>query len=327
MKINYIACLLLFLLLPFMSVSQEFANPVDYMDHISQQSSRIKNDMWEYSKTLAHKNNDRKIDQRRKEIISTVTEAIKIIGKMPAYEGDVTYRDSTLSYLKLTKKILNQDYAEIVNMEAIAEESFDNMEAYLTAQTRASNKLKNAASRLQVGQQSFASRHEVNLIEGEDKVADKLEIAGKVFDYQNEVYLIFFKSFKQETYLIQAMNRGDISAMEQNNRNLESFASEGLKTLERLKPYQKDKSQDKAPVLIDFFLQKERLESVKKAFEEKEDKTQEDYDAYNNMVDSYNNAREKFNSTNNELNVKRSALVDSWNETQNKFTAAHVPRK
>ena len=71
-------------------------------------------------------------------------------------------------------------------------------------------------------------------IPNKDKIGKKLEEAGKVYKYTNPIYLIFFKSYKQEMYLINAQNKGDVSGMEQNKNALMQDAKEGKKKLKQI---------------------------------------------------------------------------------------------
>jgi hypothetical protein len=45
------------------------------------------------------------------------------------WKGDRSFRDTTVAYLKLLYIVFNEDYGKIVNMEEIAEQSYDAMEA------------------------------------------------------------------------------------------------------------------------------------------------------------------------------------------------------
>src|SRR5581483_3985140 len=131
----------------------------------------------------------------------------------------------------------------------------------------------------------FAKNHNVNLVKTSDKVNDKLNQAGKVYEYYNEIYLIFFKSSKQETYIVDAMNKNDVNAIQQNKNTLATYAPAGLTQLDTVKSFKDDNSlklackqmlefykqeaNDKIPVVVDFYLKKENFEKIKSAFEAK----------------------------------------------------------
>nr|WP_294859371.1 hypothetical protein [uncultured Fluviicola sp.] len=184
----------------------------------------------------------------------------------------------------------------------------------------------------------------VFLISSEDALDKKMTIAGEVYDTYNEIYLIFFKSYKQELYLMDAVNRKDINAIEQNRNALISTANEGLKKISAVKPYKNDKSMvdatkklldfyineatNETPKMADYFMVTENFDKVKKAFDEIPEKkrTQKDVDGYNKAVNDMNAGVNSYNATNQSLNKNRSALIDGWNNTASRFTDTHVPK-
>src|ERR1035437_4284377 len=194
------AILLTVLLLITFNVSNFAQTAGDYLEKVSKEFKDISADMWDYTSAVAHGKSARKVENRRKDVLKSIKDAQTKIKNMGAFEGDKTLKDSVLSYLKLSYNVINYDYAKIVDMEEIAEQSYDAMEAYLLAQEKANEKL-NASSDMVDGQyKAFAGLHDIKLIEGDDKIEKKLKIAGQAFKFYNVSYLIFFKSYKQEAY-------------------------------------------------------------------------------------------------------------------------------
>lgn len=75
----------------------------------------------------------------------------------------------------MTYTVLKEDFDKILDMEDIAEQSYDFMEVYVLAKELANN---------------------ITLVEGEmDKKSQKINKASNVLEYYNDVYLIFFKSY------------------------------------------------------------------------------------------------------------------------------------
>ena len=62
------------------------------------------------------------------------------ISGLPAFNGDKEYRDTAVSFMKLYYNVLNEDYAKIINLEEISEQSYDDMEAYMMAQEKVERK-------------------------------------------------------------------------------------------------------------------------------------------------------------------------------------------
>lgn len=330
--------------IPQQAQAQTFKSPVEYMQYISNEYQQILSAQWDYSKTVAHSKSAKKIEKRRQELLRTIKEAQKRVYKMPAYEGDVEFKNFVGKHLDINYSIVNDDYAKIVDMEAVAEQSYDLMEAYLLAKKMAGDKLSDAADKIGEKQQEFAKRHNIQLVEGEtNKLMVKMEAANKVFDYQNKLYLIFFKSQIQEANFIQAQNIGDINAMEQAKNALAKYSKEGLIELKKLSTFNGDpslakstkalldfyvaESQKELPFMIDFFLKKENYNKLKTTIEKMPaaKRTQADVDKYNKAVEEFNTSVNTFNNSNTSLDKTRAELINAWNKVSASFLNKHVP--
>ena len=323
--------------------AQEFPTAVSYLEYFSNEFSAVSKDLWSYMRVSAHSRSGRKIDNRRKQLIQTTDDVRKKISALPEFEGDASYRDAFAEYLGLNVTVLKEDYEKILDLEEIAEQSYDFMEAYLLAKEKAGEKMDEAYAKLKTVEEEFASTHNINLVAGESKLSNKIETANKVMKYYNVVYLIFFKSYKQEGYLIEAMNQNDVNAMEQAKSSLLKYAKEGIKKIDTLKRFNNDVSLKMAcrnmlvffqteantrmPKIIDFFLKKESFEKMAKAMEAKKpsQRTKEDVDKYNAALKKYNGAVAIFNKENEYLNKTRKDLLVKWNKASQAFMDKHVP--
>ena len=343
-SLSFLFILLLGLnLLPVRQVqAQTFANGGEYMNHIAKQYRQITDDFLSYTSAVAHGKNARKIDVRRKNLINTVSEARKTVAKMPAYQGDKSLRDSVSGFLKITYNILTEDYGKIVNMEEVSEQSYDAMEAYFLAQELADKKLQAANERLKGTEKAFAGKHGVNLVSGDDELTRKMVKANQVTDYNRKVYLIFFKNYKQELYLLEALQKKDLNAIEQNRATLAKFSTEGLEKLNKMQPFLNDGSlltscrqvlafhKDEAakiPGVTSFYLQEENFNKAKKAFDTSNpsDREKEDIDAYNKAINDMNAAAANYNKLNATLDASRKKAIDTYNKTAQAFLDKHTP--
>lgn len=325
---------------------QAQAHAGQYMDQIAANYGPIKKDTWEYMVAVGNGRSARKIDKRRKELIASVDAARVTISKMKPWEGDASYRDSAAAYLKLSKSILLEDYGRIIDMEEVAEQSYDLMEAYLLARKKANARYKSASEQLQVACSDFAARHNVNLLDPDnDKLTQKMKQASDVFDHYDQLYLIMFKAQIQETYVIQSLGTKDISGATQSNSKLAEYAKEGLQNLgqvalvngdhslktatQNLLNFFKSESEQKMTVFIDFQVQSENFDQMRKAVEAKapKDRTKEELDSYNAAVAAYNKGLENYNKVSNETNTARGKAINDWNASAQAFMARHVPNK
>lgn len=315
---------------------------VEYMNKIGTEFKAIQNATWDYTRSVAKNKSARTVDKNRLELIQTISTSLAKVKKIPAYNGKTYFRDSTIAFLEMNKSVVTQDYEKIMNLEEIAEQSYDLMEAYMKAQEIASDRLSEAGDRINEVEKQFAEENGITLIESSDKVSNKLKKAGEMYDYYNPVYLIFFKSFKQEAYFMDALSKNDVSGMEQNKSMLSKTAQEGLDQMSKVAAFKgdaslkaavaevlnfyKEEADKKFQVFIDFQTTREGFEKAKKNLESKKEKerTKEDIDTYNKLVNEYNKATTEYNNVNNDLNKRRSKLIDNWNSVSNSFTNKHV---
>lgn len=339
----WVFCLGFPLFMPTLS-AQDLKKPLDYMEYIGKEHHKTMEDFMQYSSAVAHSKSARKMENRRKELIGTVASAINRIKAMPAFEGDKAYRDSSLAFFRLYNSILNEDYENIVNLEEISEESYDAMEAYWEAQDQAHAKLEKASDRLDVMQERFAEANNINLIHGSSELSKKLQEAGKVSIYKRRFYLIFFKAFKQEAYILAAIQDKDMSGMEQNTNSLAAIATESLAKIDTIPTFKGDKSlkdackqyliyakdacKAKYPEMTVYYVKQEEVEKTKAAFNEipKAKRTKDDIDNYNKTINDFNTAVNSYNTLNNALNNSRSKAVAEWNRASQDFLNKHVPK-
>jgi hypothetical protein len=336
--------LLLFslLLLTNRSAAQAFENAGQYMDHISKANQVLTEKYLLYLSGMSHGKSARKVEKRRLEVVQAISDTKFSIMGMPPYKGDRTLKDTTVAYLKILNNVFNEDYGKIVNMEEIAEQSYDLMEAYMLAQEKANEKLQQASLRQNEMQKKFAEKNNVTLIENESVSEAKMKIAGAVMKHYDEVYLVFFKSYKQEAYLMDAINKKNVNSIEQNINSLQSFSEQGLEKLKGLKGYNNDASliiacrnllnfykeeAKKGSAMTDFFLKEENFAKLKKQFDSKpgSKRTQQDVDQFNKAVKDINSAGNDYNAINNDLNKQRSKTLDGWNDAVKKYLDEYIP--
>lgn len=315
-----------------------------YLETIGNEFQEISQNSMSYTSAASHGKSARKVEKRRTELINSIKAAETRIRRMKPFAGDASLRDSVVAYLVIDRIVMTEDYGKILNMEEIAEQSYDAMEAYLLAKEKAEEKLEAAYDRVGEQQKLFANRNNIKIVEGTSKLGKKLEKSGRVISYHNKVYLLFFKSYKNEAYLMDALNKKDISAMEQTKNTLLTSAEQDLEKLgpipafngdntlktacQQMLAFYKMEASLKVPEMVNFLLKQENFEKMNKAIQAKRpsDRSQTDIDNYNNAVKEFNAAVDKVNAMHNDLNKKRSALLEQWNNASENFLDKHVPK-
>jgi hypothetical protein len=323
--------------------SQAPDTPVEYMDYLSNREASLSDKYMSYMSEVAHGSRARKMEKRRQALIAEIKQNLADAGRLKPYKGDASLRDAFRSYWDILYKVFNEDYHKIVDMEEIAEQSYDNMEAYLLAQEKAGEVLDNAYLKVPEAYKQFAEKNNVKLIDnGNTKMEKKLRQVGLVNSYSHQLFLIYFKSFKQEVYMLDAFNRKDVNGMEQNKNTLLRYAEEGLAKLDTLKPFQGDGSlitacrkvlefhkseSQQFQAFNDYLLKTDEFNKIKKAFDAKPQakRTQEDIDAYNKAVNEMNKAVEVSNKQSVSSNTAREKVMTNWENTRKRFMDQHVP--
>ena len=343
MKTSFKITLCCLLILSGKINAQDVSTPGGYLSTISEKVRNINQTYINYLSAVSHGKSAKKVEKLRLKTVNDIFNARGEVMGTGGYKGDKSLRDATAAYLKTCYLVFNEDYHKIVNMEEIAEQSYDAMEAYLLAQEKAGEKLEEAAELRNKMQTEFAQKHNIQLIDTKDELDGKMEKADRVNEYYNKIYLIFFKSYKQDAYLTDALNRNDINAVEQNRNALLTYATAGLEQILDTKPFDgdgtlliacknallfyKELAEKKITGVTDFLLASENFNKVKKNFEAMpaSKRTQADIDKFNKGVDEINSGANNFNKTNEAINKERNAVLKAWNNSVSKFMDDQMP--
>ncbi len=331
--------------LSYAVVGQPTNSAVEYMQYFASRDQELAKNYLSYMSEVAHGNRARKMEKRRQELLSSIRQVLSDASRAKGFKGDVALRDAFKTYWDILYKVFNEDYHKIVDMEEIAEQSYDAMEAYLLAQEKASDVLREASQKIDPVYNQFAANNNVNIIDnGDTKMEKKLRQVGRTNAYYHTIFLIFFKSHKQEAYVWDAYNRKDINALEQNRTTLIKYADEGLAKIDTIKPlvgdgsltnacrkvleFHKREAEKQVPGLSDFLMKSDDFVASQKKFESKpqQKRTQSDIDAYNSAVSNYNAAITASNKTINDANSERDKILTHWNNTVKRFMESHIPK-
>ena len=340
---SYLFLIIVFILLPALkSIAQDLSNAGSYMTYIGDKEREVTKKYLNYVSAASHGKSLRKVDKLREQLINTIYETRIAVQGVPPFKGDKSLREASVTYLQLSYRVFNEDYGKIVNMEEIAEQSYDAMEAYLMAQKLATEKLDEAGKKRNQTGKEFAAKNNINLVDLGDIMDQKVKTSTRVTDYYNKIYLLFFKSYRQESYLIEALNKGNIISIEQNKNSLLKYATDGLEKLDTMDAFDSDASLKAAcqralqfykseagdvTRMTDFLLKKESFDKLQKSFNSKPaaKRTQADVDEYNKSINEMNQAGNAYNKLNNEVNKKRTNILDGWNDTVKKYWDNHMP--
>jgi len=315
-----------------------------YMTSVTNAQGEMNKKYMAYVSAAAHGKRLRKVEKLRQAALESIQQSkFNTIG-LPLFKGDNSLRQKSIDYINFCYKIFNEDYAHIVNMEEISEQSFDEMQAYLLLQEKTGEKLQEANDNINKAYKDFGAKYNVQIVEGEkNELSQKMEVASKLNHYYNQIYLVFFKCNWQDGKLTEALNAKKLNDAEQSRNALIKYATEGLAALDTIKSFMGDPSlavackqalqfykknaEVELPKQLDFYLKQENFDKMKKAFEAKasSDRKKEDVDAYNKGVKDINAAVNAFNQSINTTNNNRTQVLQNWESTQKAFFDTHMP--
>lgn len=327
-----------------LNVSRIFAqgSAVEHMSAIQEILEKSKGETFSYLKAITKDRSARKIENKRKNLVAQIKTEINQIGALKSYNGDNSLKEASIVYLNIQKITMDEDYEKIVNLEEIAEKSYDDLEMYLNLQEKVNEKLHEASDSFDVAYKAFADNYEITLIEGElDKKSKRIKKMGETLDYYHEAMLLQLKCAYQEKSIVEALDKGDVNTAEQGIGALKTIIDENLVKLDALQPYEGDfsligatrklinffkrEAEDDFTKMLDYHIKKENFETVKKNFDakSKSERDQEAIDEYNTAINDFNAAVKTFNEIVNRVNKERANQNNAWSDVANDFNQSH----
>jgi hypothetical protein len=340
---KFLFAILLSALMHIQCIAQDLSTPVGYMDAFGKAHTEMNKTYMTYMSAVGHGKKAKKVEKLRQKVLETIIDTKNNTNGLGAYKGDNSLRQSSVEYIMLVYHVFNDDYSKIVNMEEIAEQSFDQMQAYILLQEMTEAKIREAADKMSAAEKAFAVKYNIQLVEGKSELSEKISVASKLSHYKNQLFLLFFKCNWEDGVMTEAMNNKKVNDIEQARNALIKYAQEGLQALDTLKSFNGDASLAMAarqvlnfykkmaetdmPKLTDFFLKQENFEKIKKAFDAKPEskRTKEDVDAFNKAVNEVNAAVGNFNKMNEQVNKGRQQAIENWNKADKEFTDRNMP--
>jgi hypothetical protein len=335
-----IACF--FMLLPVSA--QKFSHANKYVGFVSKQQEKIAKRFLDYNKIISYtytKKSAKKNQDSRRKLIDELVEAKANIDSIPSFKKDSAYKDSALSYVNQCSGLLDDDYKKIENMQEIADQSYENMQSLFLAKESAAQKLRKLNEHFHVLTTKFAATYKVTLDNKKYKIDSAINETITAADYYKPVYLVFFKSYKEEDNLQNAIDRKDDNDFKKARKDLSKSSEAGQNGLDTIKAYKNDNSlvtageklleyyekeaDDKVDPVSDYFSAMKDFDDVKKTFDKRPGHSGKEVSAYKKEVKVYNKAIKKYNKTMSSIYKKKKSLLNKWTSAAERFIKKHMP--
>lgn len=333
------------LLLPAFNLSAQNINtdPGAYMTAITKAENTMDKAYLAYMSSVAHSGRAKKVEKKRQQTLKSIQDCRMEIANMPYFKGDNSLRKANMDYVDMCYRIFNDDYAHIVNMENLIEQTFDEMQLYILLVEKTNDKLKEAIDKVDSAGNEFAVKYHVTIVNENNSISRDMATTSDVMHYRYQLFLLFYKCNWQDQQITKAVNEKKLTGFEEARNALETYANEGLSALDSLNSFHGDQyfaqtckqalqfyqklAESYLPKFSDFFLNEENFNKLQKTISAKprNSLTKQEVDNYNKAVNSYNAGINDFNQLNSLINTQRKQNIDNWNNAEMRFLDRHIP--
>lgn len=106
-----------------------------------------------------------KLHNEKDDIELALTKAIKKVETLDSFEGDIQLRDASIEWFKLTKKILEKDFDEVMHILAKHEKTDLEKQELRAMMNKLVMEEDEIILKFEKAQEEFASRHGLELVE------------------------------------------------------------------------------------------------------------------------------------------------------------------
>ena len=106
-----------------------------------------------------------KLHNEKDDIEIALSKAIKKVETLDAFEGDIQLRDASIEWFKLTKKILEKDFDEVMHILTKHEKSEIEKQELKDMMNKLVSEEDEIILKFEKAQEEFASRHRLELVE------------------------------------------------------------------------------------------------------------------------------------------------------------------
>jgi hypothetical protein len=295
--------------------AQDLKTAGAYSDFVVGELNKITAKNVAYISKSVHSDNDRKIEQKRQEVITQIASSYDQIAKIPGFNNDTRFRDDALEVLKLLKESYEVDFKEADDLEKTSQDTYELLEAYYKVRDKGEKKMDLAYKNLHKAHQSFAKSNNITLVESESDVSKMVEIIGQLNEYQRKISLAHFKADKANAAFWEASNAQNATTMESKRKALLAAATESLTKMGAIGAFRNDASYiNSAKALLNFYkgMATNQYNELTKITAKKDKLTQAEVDKANKIINDYNTKSQK--------------LVKQFNESNAALTQKNIPK-
>lgn len=182
---------------------------------VAEQVDLIKKNL-RYISKAAHRENDRKIENRRLEVVEHNKVALAKLRHLAPFKGNDEFRLAAIKAFQTTLEVYSADYKKVNALASTRSESFENMQRFFDAQENGNKKLAVVDDSVDAAQQRFAKAYgfTYGATRESARLSAHVKAVNEVNHYQHEVFLPFFRLQISTARLTDALNAQFAAAFE-----------------------------------------------------------------------------------------------------------------
>ena len=308
-------CLLVVLSLSATLHAQEaIQNPIAYFDFFNQEHNALAQKNMEYLQYAVHSEDLRVIAEKRLALLEQVQSTQKKVAQIPEFENDASLKGTMTEVLSTYEELFAIGFQEVESLKIESQQSFQQMERYLAAQTAAEERMAGASGRLLAAQRRFAQANNITLL-ADEGMSTEAEQLNALNDYQRDIFLRSFRVGKLKAKFLTTMEQGDAAVLKRTRQELLQAAGEELPVL-KAKPDFKGNTAYRDAIVR----QMEIIQSL----------AQEDYGAIVNVIEKGSQITqadvEAYNRAIGKVNTQLNPAAENVNTALQALLRANVPK-
>lgn len=273
-----------------LQAQESIQNPVAYFDFFNQEHNALAQKNMEYLQYAVHSEDLNVIAEKRLALLEQVQSTQEKVAQVPEFDNDAGLKSTMTEVLSTYEELFEIGFQEVETLKIESQESFQQMERYLAAQTSSEQRMAEASGRLLAAQRRFAKANNITLMEdgGSKSEAEQLNALN---EYQRDIFLRSFRIGKLNANFLVAMEKGDAENLERIRKELVQAANEELPVVKGKADYNGNTAYRDAIVAqmeIVRDLAADDYPAVVNAISKGNQLTQADVDAYNSAISKVN---------------------------------------
>lgn len=278
-------------------------SPEIYNNFIVGEYKKVLKKQLRYIKISIYSDNEASKEGHRNDVIGQLDRSIYKLNQIENYDSLSTFLDEFVVFMTTVRSIYDIELKRTDELAKSSSSSFEAMQNYFNQFDKVDAKANAAALKVVKAQKEFADRHKMILVIDDEEFEKELEKTHNALEYSQDIYLLYFKVAKINSYFVDAFNADDLPMMKRKQKELLAATIETSNTLKAKETFEGNvEYKSSAGKLIKFYqtMAKSKYNKIIELYEEfgdRESMEEVDIQKLNNIITQYNTQSEDLYDT------------------------------